>query len=283
MPRCPWQKHLSDASEEVAKTERLNLYTQGKTKSSSPSSPTTPPQTAAQSEHTAAAMQTEEEARAKLKDIAGIYAAILVKYTNYANTQQERQFFETLYDFSARVLFTINDRKRWHAIENELGRVFRSDHFNLSVRKNEQQATKPLRCKELYELKQKEDPLAPKKSEWKPKVSIHTAMSMRSPVIASIFPTAKEAMERAAELQATLSADASPTAVRSGGAAPPAGGSGAPRGAAGSAGRELPSGGGEALPARSRAEEARAAALDSEEAIDAEIRQTSDAFNELVG
>ena len=69
--------------------------------------------------------------------MAAIYAAILVKHTNYSNTQQERAFFETLYpnpnpnpnpnpyqeraffetlyDFSARVLFTINDRKRWHA------------------------------------------------------------------------------------------------------------------------------------------------------------------------
>ena len=79
------------------------------------------------------------QARGKLREVAAIYAAILVKHTNYSNTQQERAFFETLYDFSARVLFTINDRKRWHAIENELGRVFRSEHFNLSIRKTETQ------------------------------------------------------------------------------------------------------------------------------------------------
>lgn len=45
---------------------------------------------------------------------------------------QDRLFFETLYDFAARVLFTCNDRKRWHGIENELGRIFRSKHFNLA-------------------------------------------------------------------------------------------------------------------------------------------------------
>ena len=126
----------------MAKTERLTAFTADK--ASKPARP-------ASSKQTAAAMQAEEEAKAKLKGIANIYAAILVKHTNYANTQQERQFFETLYDFSARVLFTINDRKRWHAIENELGRIFRSEHFNLSMRKNKQHATKPLKCKELYE------------------------------------------------------------------------------------------------------------------------------------
>lgn len=45
---------------------------------------------------------------------------------------QDRQFFETLYDFVARILFTCNERTRWHTIENELGRVFRSDYFNLA-------------------------------------------------------------------------------------------------------------------------------------------------------
>ena len=50
----------------------------------------------------------------RLKDVALVYATILMKHSNYANTQQERQFFESVYDFAKRVLFTINDRKRWH-------------------------------------------------------------------------------------------------------------------------------------------------------------------------
>ena len=66
-----------------------------------------PPATAA------AALEAENDARAKMRDIATVYAGILLKYSNYANTQQERQFFESLYDFSARVLFVINDRKKW--------------------------------------------------------------------------------------------------------------------------------------------------------------------------
>ena len=281
MPRCPWQKHLSDASEEVAKTERLNLYTQGKTKSSSPSSPTTPPQTAAQSEHTAAAMQTEEEARAKLKDIAGIYAAILVKYTNYANTQQERQFFETLYDFSARVLFTINDRKRWHAIENELGRIFRSEHFNLSMRKNEQHAAKPMRCKELYELKQQADPLArPAKEAPTRRSSIHAAMHLRSPVISTIFPTPKEMMIRAAEEARAGSMHSEPARA----SAADKGGAALPTGARfGNSVREAAREPAQPQSGQHTQRSAREEPLTSEEAIDAEIAQATDAFNSLVG
>ena len=68
--------------------------------------------------------ELELEQRARLKEVALVYATILLKPTtlkpNYANTQQERQFFESLYDFAKRVLFTINQRKNWHAIENEL-------------------------------------------------------------------------------------------------------------------------------------------------------------------
>jgi len=166
------QKHLSDASEEMAKAERLNLYSQGKTNSSS----------ITQLEYAAAAMKADEESRGKMRE--------------------ERHFFETLYDFSARVLFTMNDRKRWHIIENELGRIFRSDHFNLSMRKNVQHAAKPIRCKELYGLKQKDEPLARAREEsQKPKSSIHTAMHMRSPVISTLFPAPRDKILWTAILQ----------------------------------------------------------------------------------
>lgn len=153
----------------------------------------------------ATAVELEQAARARLREVAALYAAILVQHSNYANTQQDRQFFETLYDFSARVLFTINDRKRWHAIENELGRIFRSEHFNLSLRKNEQTASKPLRYKELFALKQDGDPSQRTVgAEAARHSSIHTAMHMRSPIIATIFPTPKERMQRAALLQHSI-------------------------------------------------------------------------------
>ena len=232
-------------------------------------------------------MKTEKEAHDNLQDIADIYAVILAKYTQQyvvasspPNMQQERLFFETLYDFSTRVLFTMNERKRWHAIENEIGRIFRSDHFNISVRKNEQQDKPFLTSREAEKRRSANpSPFAASKSEWKPKVSVHTAISKRSPVIASKFPTAKDAMK--AKQQETPSPDASPTAVRSLGVVPPAGASRVQRSAARSPTRKRSSRGGGELPAESRIEEA--VSIDGEEAMDAEIARASDAFNELVG
>jgi len=159
---------------------------------------------AAEAAASAVAVELEGVARARMSDVAGLYAAILVQHSNYANTQQDRQFFETLYDFAARVLFTLYDRKLWHAIENELGRIFRSEHFNLSLRKNEQSNTKPRRCKELYAMRRGLDPMQRSALEQTHRYSIHNAMNLRSPIIATIFPTAKQRMQQAAELQQSL-------------------------------------------------------------------------------
>ena len=189
------------------------------------------------------------------------------------------------------------DPNRWHAIENELGRVFRSEHFNLSIRKNETQTVKPMKCREMYELKLREDPLARSSKEpMKPRSSIHAAMAMRSPVISTLFPTPKDMMLRAAELRQTLSLDALsglPPSERQTPNSPPL----ATRGASGGGASSFRSGGGGgapemrerapssgAAPRGAREEESeRPKTLTSEEAIDAEIEQTTDAFNELVG
>jgi len=163
------------------------------------------------------------EQRARLRDIALVYATILLKHSNYANTQQERQFFESLYDFSKRVLFTINNRKHWHAIENELDRVFRSPHFNLSQRKNQansQGNSAMTSFKEMYEKQGGAEGFARMGSTSSYRSSsIHKALLMRSPIISEIFPTAKDRAERAAELQQSLAELQQAEAEADGGAA----------------------------------------------------------------
>jgi len=141
----------------------------------------------------------EMEAHNKLRVMATVYATILLDNSNYANTQQERQFFESLYDFSARVLFVINDRKRWQMIENELSRIFRSDHFNLSLRKNEQSA-KGGTARGGYREQYERGEFASKPAHTARRSSIHHALLIRSPIISTIFPTPKERAQRAAEL-----------------------------------------------------------------------------------
>ena len=101
-------------------------------------------------------------------------------------------------DFAKRVLFTINKRVHWHAIENELDRVFRSPHFNLSQRKNDQNlkgASQGAQSyKELYDKRQGQDGFG--QAHRPHRSSIHQALQMRSPIISEIFPTPEERFER---------------------------------------------------------------------------------------
>jgi hypothetical protein len=205
----------------------------------------------------------EAEQQARMRDIALVYAAILLKHSNYANTQQEREFFECLYDFSKRVLFTINNRKHWHAIENELDRVFRSGYFNLSQRKNDSQAqgaAAQVSFKELYERAQGQDGRFPGSERSVNRSSnIHKALLMRSPIISEIFPTAKERAERAMQRAAEAAEEHS-----------------SPGNGRRAAGR------GEQRDAPSRRDDSRQP-MDSEAAMEALVQETNRSFAEMVG
>eukprot|EP00741_Cyanophora_paradoxa_P023664 tig00021612_g22858.t1 len=162
------------------------------------------PANAAGLEREVAARQAEMEGH--LKEMAGIYASIILAQSNFEKTQQERLFFETLFDFANRVLYTcFKDKKQWIVIENEMGRIFRSASFNLSARKNAEQAQKikghTLTSRELYRLRHEGDPvqnsrvlaqLYPRRSG----TSIHAAIAARSPIISTLLPTPKEKLAR---------------------------------------------------------------------------------------
>ena len=166
--------------------------------------------------------EKEEEKRTRLRKMALVYASILMSNSNYANTQQERQFFESVYDFAKRVLFTRNNRKHWHAIENELDRIFRSPHFNLSQRKNDQNlkggsSTTQISFKEMYEKRLGTDgghgslggSVSTRRSQ------IHQALTMRSPIISEIFPTAKDAPRARQRCRRRRSRPSAPRSCRS--------------------------------------------------------------------
>jgi len=78
--------------------------------------------------------------------------------------------------------------------------VFRSEHFNLSLRKNEQSAkggTSRGGYREMHDRGES----ASKPAHTAHRSSIHHALLIRSPIISTIFPTPKERAQRAAELQ----------------------------------------------------------------------------------
>eukprot|EP00736_Rhodelphis_marinus_P003244 Rmarinus@m.12786 len=131
-----------------------------------------------------------------LRELSRVYATVILEQSDWRKTQQERQFFELLYDFTNRVMFTIFDRRLWVAIEIELGRIFRTDDFNISKRQNDPNRRQtPLSARELYEIKK--DDMLPNRvfqaaTTPRSNHSVRTALKTRSPLISVIFPAAHE-------------------------------------------------------------------------------------------
>lgn len=90
------------------------------------------------------------------KEMAMAYATILLKEgSNYNQIHNEEVFFEALYDFTARVTNTKFDRKFWHVVECELGRMFRSPGFNKQYRKKEE-PVQYLPARELWRQRERQ-------------------------------------------------------------------------------------------------------------------------------
>jgi hypothetical protein len=272
-------KQIEEEEQAAALAERRDALAEGKAppaEGSVPSDAATPPPAATSAETHELIREKELEKRAKIKEVSVVYATILLKHSNYANTQQERQFFESLYDFAKRVLFTINNRKNWHAIENELDRIFRSPHFNLSQRKNDANlkgGSNTLSFREMFEKSQEGRPLFGDGKNHRS--SIHQALQMRSPIISEIFPTPKDRAARAKELaelrRGTFAADED--------AAGPAGTYGAEE-----LGWSAGAGGGARGPSRdAHAAVAAAPPLEGEEAMEALVNEAHASFAEEAG
>ena len=277
---------LAEEKEKVKNNaERRDALAEGKAPPTSDGSPSeAPPPPAASNREI---YELEQEQRGRLKDVALVYATILLRYSNYNNAQQERQFFESLYDFAKRVLFTINQRKNWHAIENELDRVFRSPHFNLSQRKNDQNlkggTSQPMGYKEMYEKRQGQEGFG--LSRGSHRSSIHQALQMRSPIISEIFPTPEERFERekqareqeeqqrAEDLELGIEQSGLSTSDDWGGSAYDATGSVRGMAARGASREQYGATAGSGAPLM----------LDGEEAMEALVNDASAAFNEKAG
>ena len=145
------------------------------------------------------------------------------------------------------------------------GRIFRSEHFNLSLRKNEKGSQKPLRYKELFEQRQSADPH--KAEPHTRHASIHNALLLRSPIISTILPTPKDRMERAARDHHEMAQQAALVAQEQ-------------AAKAASAAKFGNSGG---VAAVAPAAPVQTGYVEGEEAMDAEIAAAASAFGALVG
>jgi len=99
--------------------------------------------------------ELEDEMGQLRLEISPIYSEIILKYSTYEKPQQDRMFFELLYETLINIMdeaFTKLSKRP--EIENEIGQLFRSKHFNLYKRKHvPPRSVDTLSVKELYTLK----------------------------------------------------------------------------------------------------------------------------------
>mmetsp|Transcript_18151 Transcript_18151/g.48830 ORF Transcript_18151/g.48830 Transcript_18151/m.48830 type:complete len:260 (-) Transcript_18151:99-878(-) len=138
-----------------------------------------------------------------MRGVARAYASVLVTHSasmpgRGITEAQERAFFENLYTYAAEVLKTAFDRRHWLQLENELGRIFRSGHFNLAGRKNAGEK-KLLKARDLHKLRTSADAFMQQSAStgMPRRMSIHAVIQDRSPVLTTLYPNAKERLRLA--------------------------------------------------------------------------------------
>eukprot|EP00802_Teleaulax_amphioxeia_P008180 Tamp_08188.p2 GENE.Tamp_08188~~Tamp_08188.p2 ORF type:complete len:154 (+),score=44.88 Tamp_08188:416-877(+) len=72
-----------------------------------------------------------------IKEVSTYYCYTIMQFSRYKAAQQDRIFFESFYEFTASVVCAAFPAQHRYKIEDELGRIVRTDTFNLSKRKND--------------------------------------------------------------------------------------------------------------------------------------------------
>ncbi|ELK32990.1 hypothetical protein MDA_GLEAN10010928 [Myotis davidii] len=100
-----------------------------------------------------------------------------------SNTQKDWKFFESFFTFCAYVAWIVFRRQHFQEIEEEIGRLFRSNMFNIPRRKREDEESggekKRMTFVEFRRMMAK-------------RPAIKTAIHMRSPVMSTLLPSLRE-------------------------------------------------------------------------------------------
>ncbi|GAQ78257.1 hypothetical protein KFL_000100230 [Klebsormidium nitens] len=134
-----------------------------------------------------------------LRALGPVYSSILLTQSDYKHAQQDKAFFESLYEATGQVMKeAFAGQRKVGDVEAELSRIFRTDHFNLVKRRSERQANTRARSmgiRELYAVKN--DPGDPglsrrvvaalnRKSD---QIPVQTALHSCSPIMGSLLPS----------------------------------------------------------------------------------------------
>ncbi|KAJ7345256.1 hypothetical protein JRQ81_001206 [Phrynocephalus forsythii] len=105
-----------------------------------------------------------------------------------STSQKDREFFECLYRFAAYVAFVTFRQKNLKEIQQEVGRLLRSNIFNPALREK----TKPVELLKIAVGKEvKKTTFSFHKSTDTKQPAIRSVMDLRSPVLSTLLPMAK--------------------------------------------------------------------------------------------
>ena len=103
--------------------------------------------------------KVQREAQLQMERLGPLYARIIMTQSDYKHTQQDKLFFESLYEACNQILQdTFSGQRRMQELEVELGKIFRTRSFNIARRRNEQKQDLTIySLRELYALKNEGD------------------------------------------------------------------------------------------------------------------------------
>ena len=131
-----------------------------------------------------------------MKEVSTYYCYTVLKFSRYQAPQQDRIFFESLYEFITTVVCAAFAPENKVRIENEMHRILRSQAFNLMVRKNdgEHHTKKNFSSRDLYILRNSGEGSAGRKmlSLLHPRRTnadnVSNALAKRSPLASMLVP-----------------------------------------------------------------------------------------------
>ncbi|XP_077122248.1 protein phosphatase 1 regulatory subunit 36 isoform X2 [Ranitomeya variabilis] len=105
-----------------------------------------------------------------------------------SSTLRDRRFFECLYSYGIQVVWVVFRRKKLEAIQEEVGRILRTDHFNPALRVTDFMPGRNLSGNK----KKKMATYANDRKAHAKRHPIKKVITQRSPVLSSLIPTPKE-------------------------------------------------------------------------------------------
>mmetsp|Transcript_72699 Transcript_72699/g.151861 ORF Transcript_72699/g.151861 Transcript_72699/m.151861 type:complete len:315 (-) Transcript_72699:343-1287(-) len=153
-----------------------------------------------------------------VKEVSTFYCYTIMQFSRYKAAQQDRMFFESLYEFITAVVCAAFPTQHRFRIEDEVSRIVRSDTFNLTKRKNDSNHHTKMyfTSRELYVLRYAGDGFMGRKilAALHPRRhagdSVNTAIQRRSPLAAMLVPSPAEIAQQAARHKQAAAASASP-------------------------------------------------------------------------